>query len=431
MNETLRKTRLFNRVCGGLALLWLLAVPPCSLLRRPNLIDFPQFYMGGAVVRAGASASLYPIPHADSRHNPGLPGDSEMRPTYAALAERLGVGNGMRFIQPPPVALLLTPLSLLPYRTAGWIWVLVLGLAAWGAALYAARLFVLASGSRSRWEGILVLGIACSPRALATIRWGNVSTFVAMLLGILTCQILSGRSVRGGATLLVGGVVKYTPAVLLPLVVAARRWRLLAWSAIFGLALLVLSLAVMGTAPHLTFLREILPVLGRPYFGPDNQSLYAALARWTRQDPLSTGLSAAVTLARWLILPGIVFLMMRRPAPDWRRPEPVFAAAGALVAWFLIFCPVFWPSYQVYLWPFWGWLLAEGLRSPRRGLIAFLVIALGWLPWPSLYRMILRAGAPEPFSSSTLWSAVGLLAMAAWRLACPSEEGAHNANPAP
>lgn len=420
-----QRVRRFNRTCGIVALLWLLIVPRVVLLLSPraNYVDFPQFYMAGAIARAGLWDSLYPLPNPESRHNPGLPDDSQPRPAYAELAKQLGVPNGMRFIQPPPVALLFLPLSLFPYWTAWWVWIAVLGLAAWGAARYAARIFALACGRRSRWEGILMLVIATSPRNLTSIIWGNVSTFVALFLGSVTCAVLTRRQARSGLVLMLGTVVKYAPAALLPLIAAARRWRMLLWAGVSGVGFLGLSVAWMGTAPFVTYWREIVPTLGRTFLLPYSQSIYAALARLSGGASPGAVARSAVVVAQVLVLLWILWLLWKRKREDWTRPVPVFAAAAALISWFMVFGPVFWNSYSIYLAPFWGWLLWEALRSARRLALAIVIVLLAWVPWSMLYIVLFKRATPEPLDSCCLWSAVLFLGLSLWRLGRRSASG--------
>jgi hypothetical protein len=389
----------FNRACAALALVWLLGASLVIARQAGSLCDFPQFYMGAAAARAGIWDSLYPIPRPGSLNNPGLAPDSFTRPAYADLAARLGVGNATRFIQPPPAALLMSPLGLVPYRSARIVWALLSAAALWGAALYAARFLARISRRRSRWEGVLVLAIALSPRAYFTLFWGNISPFVALLLGFITWEILRRRAVGASVVLVAGTVLKYVPAVLLPLMVAARRWRILVYSALLAVVLGAVSLAWMGTGPFLTYMREMMPTLGRPGLGSvlSSQSAYAFVARLTGKGPdeaIPLSVISLVGLARWVVLAGILAVLLLRGRPvDWRRPATACAAAAALTAWFMIFSPIFWSHYLVYLVSFWGWILWESQGSRVTAWIALAAAALVWAPWGNMLRILTKATA--------------------------------------
>jgi hypothetical protein len=268
-----------------------------------------------------------------------------------------------------------------------------------------------------------MLVIATSPRNLTSIIWGNVSALVALFLGFVTCAILTRRQVRSGVVLMLGTVVKYAPAALLPVVVAARRWRMLLWAGVSGVGFLGLSIAWMGTAPFVTYRREIVPTLGRTFLLPYSQSIYAALNRLNGGAPPGAFARGAVATAQVLVLLWILGLMWKRKREDWSRPVPVFAAAGALVSWFMVFSPVFWNSYSIYLAPLWGWLLWEALRSSRRLALAIVVVLLAWVPWSMLYIVLFHRATPEPLDSCCLWSAALFLGLSLWRLGRRSGRG--------
>ena len=89
--------------------------------------DFPQYYMGGVIARLGAWDQLYPVPKAGLMRNPGFIEDSTPKPLYAReMQARIPAGEGVRYMQPPPVALLLIPLSFLTYEQAYLAWMILL-----------------------------------------------------------------------------------------------------------------------------------------------------------------------------------------------------------------------------------------------------------------------------------------------------------------
>src|SRR5262245_56759653 len=103
----------FNRICSiiSLAFLFITIGAKTALYEHRGINqfqDYTQYYMGGLVAVNGAWDSMYPIPNPDSHTNPGFAENSELRPGYRALAEKAGVSTGaVRFMQPPPLALLL------------------------------------------------------------------------------------------------------------------------------------------------------------------------------------------------------------------------------------------------------------------------------------------------------------------------------------
>jgi hypothetical protein len=402
-----------------MALVWLVAAPVTVLRTHCRFVDFCQFYMGGTIARERAWDSLYPIPRPESTQNPGGPADSDMRPGYAELARKHGVGDGMRFIQPPPAAVLSLPLALVPYRTSMLGWAMLLGAATWGVAVFAARLLSRLLGRASRWEGGLILLIAFSPRSLATIAWGNASPLIALIIAVTAWGIMDGRSRRGGAALALGGSFKYAPLVLVPLALAARRWRMLIHAAIISSCLFGLSLVVMGTGPFVTFHREIVPTLGRSFSEPGLNALSLRSLAERLFPAWRSSIILLIAIAGATALGLILFLLFRRPAKVWRHPVNVAAASGVLVVWFLIFSPVFWNHYLIYLMPFWGWMLWEGRSSWLRRGIAIAAVIVAFAPWKIVYGALLRSHAPAILGTGALWSALLLFALALPRMVRP------------
>jgi hypothetical protein len=410
-------TTRFNRACALFSLLWLAVVPRLDPLRVGlDTVDFPQLYMGGAMVRLHAGRDLYPIPRAGSPHHPGLPLDSTMRPAFAAVAESLGLENAARYIQSPPTALLFTPMACMPFKIAALWWKALVTAAAFGIAWCAGRIFVLASNRRSRWEGILFLAVATSPRTWAAVRFANVTPIEGLLLGWIPCWLLLGRQARAGAAMLGGVLLKYASIVFVPLVAALHGWRALLWCAVFSAVLVAVSLVVMGTGPYTIFLREILPTFGRPYLDPFNQSIWSCLPRWLGEGRSPAWMRPAVSGTAALLLLWVGVGLFRRPVAERRQPEMVFSAAAALIAWFLLFSPICWNSYQLYLMPFWGTLLWSGLRSRAWITLTAALVGFGSVPWMTVYPHVFGTRPPELLISSGFWANAGYFGTAAWWL---------------
>ena len=410
----------FNRACLLVAAAWLLVGVPLTVKFRPmRAKDFPQFYMGGVIARHGAWDALYPVPHPDSPYNPGLKNDSAMRPRYAQLAAkyRVATGDEPRFIQPPPAALLFRPLVWLPYDLAYVAWAALMGAMCLAVAHLAGRFHERCAGRPSRVSGGLVLLICCSHLTYYVIRTTNIEMLMALSIALATLALLTparpgGAATFGGvAALVVGGIVKYATAVLLPLAVAMRRWALVGWTAAAGLALLAVAVAVMGTGPFITFLADVFPRLSRPYDIDGNQSLKGMIIYHSGVFPLPAAVNAAVRVAMGAMLAALLALIFTRDREAWRRPEHVCAGAAALVAWLLIFSPLTWDKYYTYLFPFYGWLAWEAARSRGRALVVGGVFASLFAAWFNVGDFL-----PAPLTFHMLLATVAVLALAARRL---------------
>src|SRR5206468_4904657 len=126
---------------------------------------------------------LYPIPKPTSVNNAGLKEDSDMRPRYAELAEKRCVGDQLRFIQPPPVALMLWPMGYLSFGKAFVAWLGLLALCGWLLGYVAGQVYREMFGRETRVSGAMMLLVACSPLMMHAIVVANMTIIVALLLG--------------------------------------------------------------------------------------------------------------------------------------------------------------------------------------------------------------------------------------------------------
>ncbi len=134
--------------------------------------------------------------------------------------------HGFHNYYPPTASLLMTPLSLLPYK-------LLVDLFYWGGmlALVGAAWFLARAGSsRGALAGVagaLVVGSVFLQLRLARVAlpMGQVSPFVVLAAAIALWGLARGRGRWGLAAFALGGAVKYFPLLLLPAALAGRRWR--------------------------------------------------------------------------------------------------------------------------------------------------------------------------------------------------------------
>jgi hypothetical protein len=363
-----RDPRAFNRVCAAAALVWLVAAGTQVRLLRPTLGDFPQYYMGGTIALERAWDDLYPIP-TNPLHNPGEPADSRMRPRYEALAHERGVGESFRFIQLPHNAVLFAPLALLTLKQAHWAWFVVSAFCVWGVALQAGAIHRRLAGRASRVEGLLALMIAGSFLAQVDLAEGNMSSLVALCVGTAMLDLLAGdRSRRwaGPVALVFGALTKYAAGVLVPLYVLLGRWRPLVGAAVLAAVWTGVVLLFGGGQAFATFLREIAPTLGRSFSQSGNQSIQGVMLRAIGggAEALPAGGAMALKATGFVILAAILGACWRARQRDiLREPHVLVPAAACLVCWLLLFSPIYWAHYALYLCPFWGWMLWQARES--------------------------------------------------------------------
>lgn len=423
----------FNRLCAIAALAFLVVTIVARLVLSRSDQDFPQYYMGGVVARLGIWDELYPIPKPGATRNPGFIEDSTMKPRYAAeMKARVPSGDGVRYMQPPPFALLLWPLSFLPYRVAYVLWNLGLMLCAWGVSVQAGWIYRICMNRSTHGAGIVTLLIAVSPAAHRWVRVMNISPLLGVLIGVAVIGMVRNRPVHGALATWLAGLAKYATGVFVPLYVALRQWRALAWLVGVSVASLLISIAVMGRGVFDEYLHVIAPTLKNPNTLVGNQALQGCIARIIHGTHATQQLEEfqrslggrpliprpvliVLTVAQLATLATILWLMFRRwklgPRFWHERAPMIFAAASALICWLLIFSPMYWEHYTAYLAPLWGWLAWEATRSRARMVLAIAVAVLCYVPWP-----IVINDLPEPLGSHILWATMIMLGVAIDRM---------------
>ena len=417
-SASISKAHLFNRASAAFALVFILG----AQLVRPatSYQDFSQYYMGALMARAGLWDSIYPQPLPGSIYNAGWGDQSAVREKYREMGERHGINEfGFRFIQSPPVAVVFIPLTFLEHPTAYKVWIAILSLCTWGIALQAARVYTIARGREDAVAGAIIIVIACSVLAYRAVRVGNVSPVVGLCIGTIALDLVRPRprtrtpgGVLAGAAMTLGALAKYATPVLAPIHVAMKRWSPLLWSAVFMLLIVLGTFAVSGTAPFKEFATSIAPTLGRSHPHRANQSVEGLLLRLTARPTLSPRLNVTMRAAQIATLAVLLWLIWRVRERLPQHPPLVFAAAAGLVCWLLIFGPLYWEHYPVYLCALWGWLAWEARLSMMRLALVIAAIALAWVPVPAIPGVRL----PEPINSHILASTLIILGLSIGRL---------------
>lgn len=412
-----RNPATFNLVCALLGGTILLSVVGYRHLTAHNYQDFPQFYMGGIMARDGDWDSLYPVPLPGSERNAGEFDTSTMRPRYAQLATEAGVPDAQRFIQAPPIALVLWPLSFLSYPDAHLAWTVLSVAFGMMIAWQAGAVFERLAGRKTHMQGLVVLLVATSPNMYQSCRMGQVSTIVGACLGAAVLGFAApGQSgARTGFALFFATLVKYIGVILLPVPLAMRQFGTVAWTLGLGIGSAVISAFIVGIDPWREWLMVIAPTLVRSHAWSANQSVYGVAVRIHGSNPLPPSIAMPLRITSLASLATVLTLIFTRHRSAWTRPATIFAACTALLAWAHVFSPIFWNHYYVYLFPLWGWLAWEGLQSRTAGILVALAFILAWVPAgivPSLAQQM-----PELVRDHMLLSALLVFAFAVIRLA--------------
>lgn len=232
--------------------------------------DFKAYYTGALALSEGRTDLLYP---EASTLNLGVLPDQE----WVRFAVDRGVPHPSGYIYPPFLAVVMRPLTALPYHRANQAWF------ATNCLLFAAALFFLVTWRPGGVDpmaaaGIVFVALNFYPTYRA-FQCGQVSLMIFSLVAAAFWLLRRGRDGAAGAVVGLAAAVKLTPAVLVIYFLAARRYRAAVGAAGAGAAALLVSLAGAGWANHVKFAGEILPALSRGAATFANQSLPGFLAR--------------------------------------------------------------------------------------------------------------------------------------------------------
>ena len=228
-----------------------------------------------------------------------------------AIGSHITVAQLARYVSPPPLAWLVTPLTVAPYQVAYWIWSVLLVAAlvlAWHLA---------APGSGRARVIFLVAAVGWLPIVYG-LQLGQPALLVAA--GVAACYALlkKGRDVEAGAVL---GVLVLKPqlALLVPVVLlVSGRWRAFASSVVVLASITAASLVVLGPSGSTDYLDR----LNFATTVAENQA--QTLAGWIHNLPATRVVEGLV--AAWTV--GVAYRLRRR------GPAVVLAVAliGGLAA---------------------------------------------------------------------------------------------------
>jgi hypothetical protein len=235
-------------------------VRPLSAIDEVAWGDFGTFYMAGYSALHGHD--LYDLKHT------------------RALARTLGMRRGPpEFCYPPHIALLFMPVAavLTPAEAA------VVSVVS-NAILYWAAVFLLFWGlsfPRSATAlGVAVIAAASYAPSWETIGTGQVNIVVLLFVVVGLVAYERERWARSGASLGVAAVVKLFPGATAIQLLADRKTRALGVMIGVGLAVLCVSVAVLGPGPFERYLRNELPKnAGLVHAGANDVSLNSFVSR--------------------------------------------------------------------------------------------------------------------------------------------------------
>lgn len=359
---------------------------------RSNGSDFSQYYSAALAVKEGLPDNLYPQPDPriyskppsfrpffitpffdpdadDSRSGKWAYYPQVARPEASRVSERLNqrcprLQDSWRFVSPPPLALVLSPLALFEFETAcRLIWFPLMCASLFGISWFSAKICRHLYGRESHVEALAAL-LPVIPALLGSsqatnLSIGNASPLLGFLITLAGHAFLTNKQVLLGLciiplVLFKGIGISWCPLLL----IGGIKWRTLGVMAALTLLLNALTLYFGGTCVYETFFSEILPKAHIPV-GTGISGILMTLL----------GIDAGSLMS--LIHMGCLVSIYLLHDKGLRRGNDSgllsISAVIASIALFYLLNPVVWPNYlSLYLFlPFSAWIIHE--VSMRRG----------------------------------------------------------------
>jgi len=273
----------------------------------------------------------------------------------------------LQFLYPPIAAVLAAPLSLLPPT------VVQIGWTAAGAVALVAILhrFGLSGWPLSLASAVVVYVVEPVVQSLA---FGQLGIFLVALVVLDLApgpRVFARRVLPEGVLTAVATALKLTPAIFVVYLLAVRKFRAFWVAVITGLAVTLISAAIVPAASYefWTRLARGDTGLGHSVIYYTNQSLMADIVRifGLGSDPAIVGLVLSAVAA----LAGVWAAMLWHRLGDVRLAVNLCGVAGLLAS------PVSWLHHFIWVVPLAMSLLERRPISPRRLPAWFL--AVGWL----------------------------------------------------
>jgi uncharacterized membrane protein len=297
------------------------------------------------------------------------------------------------YIQPPTSALSLLPLTVFDWRDATHIYLVlnhVFLFAAIGLSIATIR-----PSLPLRWViAVTSVILLLYSQINASFALGQVDATVTLLLVVALWGYTRRKDGVTGVAIALAAAIKLIPALLLLYFLWKREYKVVAWGAGAGLALLLVSLLYTGSDTYESYLTDTLPALAKGSTQYANAGFGAAIARadtpeiiggqpalfYLDEVPLTTSarvVSAAVGLGA---LAALAFVVPRSRASG----GGLFWEFYLIVTVALLISSVTWEFYVIWLLPLFLAVLLAPDRLPLRpsgrwvilGVLAFVLLAL-------------------------------------------------------
>jgi alpha-1,2-mannosyltransferase len=343
--------------------------------------------------------------------------------TSEGSVQPVGLNLFGSYVNPPTTAILLVPLSLLPFPIASLAFLLISDSLYLGSILLLLRAVdtPLTSG-----PGVLAtVGALLFYPFLVSLFLGQMDGIIIFALMLAFLAAIKGQDVRAGAWIAVAAAIKVTPIVLLGFFVARRRWMALAGTLLTGVLATFATVFVTGRGMLVEFATRILPAVTKGSALFTNQSLLGATYRFVTPPSAVTSLDPVgdypavrvVWVCSALSMFSVSVVIVRSARLD--TPSLIVLALGVFVVVGVLAGSISWDHYSAWtVLPIIA-LAVDWFRTRWLGGRAFwllLVIGLCGLGFPAVGQLVLYyAIGPVGGAVSTL-ALMLVLALMWWRL---------------
>ncbi len=281
---------------------------------------------------------------------------------------------GTTYKYPPFFVLVMGPLTDLSFSAAIHIWrafnSVLIGVSAWLLWRWSGRPF------RSWSTLALMYMVMAFQQLMDTLGYAQVDIIV--LAGLAAALWSLGRQqwTWWAIALAVPAAIKLYPAYLIIHAAALRRWQsLVAFLVAFG-ALAGLAIVFLGLDVHVTYVREVLPLIGGGTAWTENQTLNGFLNRLAgapiKLQPDPASIVRPLTYIGALLLTGLTWLRVQRLTAT--------AGFGLWIVTMLMLLPAAWIHYQVILLiPFYQAFVRSEYAPDDVAWHSLLLYGLAWL----------------------------------------------------
>jgi hypothetical protein len=383
-------------------------------LLSAHRLDFAINYSAATLVRTN-TGDIYDQNDLQRIH--------EQRIGPAPDYDQLYKGTFTSYVNPPTTAILLVPLSFLPFSSAAVLFLVLSNGLFLGSVFLLLRL--LHTPLRSHAANLVLRCVLPFFPLFVSFFLGQMDAIVIASLTLALYAALEQRDVRAGAWITAAAAFKVSPLLVLGFFVARRRW-----SALIGFAAVTVfgsagTLLAVGPTRVYEFATRILPVVGKGSAYFENQSLLGMIYRFAMPRDAVLSLDGMgdyprlrlVWMASAVVLVAVTFELVRRARLEGRAIIAV--AFGAFIVAGLLTGAITWDHYTTWALLPLGALIIDWDETHWIGSGVFWSVLLtAWclLLFPDVLQVVLYDAVGPAASSLGTYGLLCMLGLSWWRL---------------